>query len=245
MTTGDIESYMPSYIETFEKWASLARATEWQKWSNNILARPKGYIYPDVIADLHELHGWMIAVEYRLPNKFPEFQAAFEDFRITLKDLISIFFKYFERSGDDGIYWLEKIEFQTHSDRASLEEVNYVSNYNGPGGYLEDVMVELTCAANHLIEVAQKSLQSTAKTPPKKCEIVYLGGPHGPSRQYVPEYDADEKAWIVEYWLTADRLSAILDKSGSYVQPDFVPLIHRKEKCNSQRYRRRRPKDWI
>lgn len=218
------------YVKTFEKWSRLANLSEWGTWSEGVFARPKGYFYPNTIADLYELHGWMIGMEYRLPNQLHEFQAAFEEFRMQLSDLLYYFSNSFERSGQDGFYWITKNSVFNNYTVAKLDDHLSKNIFVMPDLLVERAMFGVSRAANHLIEQAMKDFGATVSRHRDKVTVKYLGGPHGNEGELCPELSDVEKRTVYEDWISKDRLNAIVDKEGNYVGSGFLPLFHRESK---------------
>jgi hypothetical protein len=223
------DQYVEIYVEAFEKWKLLANVSSWREWSDGIFARPKCYIYPKTVADLYELQGWIIAMDYRWPNSFPDIQAAFQEFRITLQHFLRVFHEWFYRSDEEGFYWHEKIEFYIPGLNPSIDEQNWIDYHNGPGGWIEDFMVELTAAANFIVKLYNLNIGSHLGIHEPKIEISYLGGPRGPAATYFPELDYDQEKDIVNQWFIADRVGQIAVGPRRFMQPDFLPLKHRED----------------
>lgn len=238
------DAHIDAYLKALQKWKLLANVSSWRHWSDGILARPKCYLNPEIVADLYELHGWMVSMEYRWPNLFPDFQAAFEDFRITLKRFLDVFFAYFDRSDDEGIYWYEKVDFLTPDENSSSEDRTYVQNYNGPGGWIEEEMINLSFAANFIIDLAHENFGIHLTASEVKVDINYLGGPHGEARIFYPEFDENSKKDICDQWLTADRLYEINHGTNRFLQPDFLPLKHREDRYHSTLTRLQAPEEF-
>lgn len=215
------------YVNAFEHWSELANISEWQTWSESVLARPKGYFYPSLLADLYELHGWMIGMEYRLPNLMHEFQATFENFRLKLEELLYVFTNKFERSEADGFYWVEKSSAFGSFSAATIDYHHANRSMGLSDLLIERAMFQLTCAANHLIERSIADFGDGIKGFRLKTKIKYLGGPYGPAREFCPEFSDKEKISVYDRWISEDRLNTILADPGKYIGSDFLPLFHR------------------
>jgi hypothetical protein len=84
------------------------------------------------------------------PNRYPELEAAFVNFKSVLNDLMRVYHEYLkERS--DGVT-VEKFYKSHYDDIDPFEQNKLVDKYNYHNALIEDLILELTRAANYICD---------------------------------------------------------------------------------------------
>jgi len=214
------------YIDCIDKWSKLANLATWSKWATNLMKSPKAEISSYLIADFYELHGWMFAMEYRWPNHCLEFQAAFQNFRQMLEPLLMLIADEFYLSKGDRIHFLEKSEFLTHHPNETLEEYIRISNHNYPGEALEEYVVELTKAGNHIQDLIEQHFSSNWKE-----SFDCLNTKDSSEKDTLSDctywmYTIEEKEQVYSYWFSIEQEEALQRRDFSFFESNYETSIH-------------------
>lgn len=219
------------YALCFAKWVDLMDISDWSAWSGCLLDTSRSRIVPKKLGTLHELHGWMLAMEYRWPNSYLEFQAAFQDIRIILGQLLDIVSYHFVRSEKSGYYFFEQRSDDQlgYSDAEDDDWANTLpsSNQNYIAGEIEDHVLALAACGNHLIELANHLVPSQQLETTGKLEINYAGGPYGLAGPLTPELTEAEKEEVYRNWLVGRNEHTLMWGDDRFLQPDYIPPKHR------------------
>lgn len=183
------EELYASYIES---WLELAYVDNWNVWSSGILSgdHPSLFVYVD--KSLLYLREWIFSRIW--PKRYPEIEGAFENFRRVLEDFQNTFYKYSEESGD--MLWTSKFYKidEWNKEKYELLSMKYIFHVK----LVQDLMLELTRAANYICDKARKFISPTFRL--KEGIIIVESGPYidislGMSwRKHRVEYRGKEKS---------------------------------------------------
>ncbi len=181
----DEEIYI-SYIESFEGYIDI---TEWNNWTSWVFGgQPQ--LYKEMKRRLDELREWLFTRVW--PNRYPELDFAFENFRRVLSDFLNTFEKHAKEYGENMLITEKfyKIDDWNQEIYSSL-----LSQFNYHCHLVEDLMLELNRAANYIFEKVRKFILFTYRL---DVGLLYItSGPHmdfsihSYKAQYLPEQKID------------------------------------------------------
>lgn len=158
------------YTFIIEKWASLCDLERWEAWSSYVLGSGQPSLSMEMDTTLKELKGWLFSRIW--PRRYREVESAFENFRRVLADFLNTFHEYSEIRGDR--YWTEKIYRREHEDHAFHTRLYH--EYEFHVALVEDLMMELTRAANYVCDQTRKFIWPTYRL--QEGLLISQSGPH-------------------------------------------------------------------
>lgn len=132
------------YATLIEDWMQYADIENWKAWTSYILSFGQPQLFVSSDEQLNNLAEWIFSRIW--PNRYLELEAAFENFLLVLHDFLQVFHKHSERWGD---------KYQTTKFYRSREDDFYnelIEVYNFHVELVEDLMLELTRAANYICD---------------------------------------------------------------------------------------------
>jgi hypothetical protein len=135
------------YAGYIEKFIELTDLHNWNIWTSWILGVSQ--VFPkERFEAMKKVSDYIVSRIW--PNRYPELEAAFVNFKNVLNDLMRVYHEYLkERS--DGVT-VEKF-YKSHYDEIdSFEQNKLVDKYNYHNALIEDLILELTRAANYICE---------------------------------------------------------------------------------------------
>jgi hypothetical protein len=180
----DDELYV-SLLEGFEKLAGFAH---WNGWTSYMLSAGQPGMHKEVYADLRELNRWLLGRAW--PKRYPELEAAFENFRRILNDMLSLFDRHAVPFGKDELK-TEKFYQKAWGD--SEREDRLFKQFEAHCYLVEDLVVELTRAGNFICEMVRKFLISNYRI--QEGLLLITSGPHADFSLHThrEEYRPDER----------------------------------------------------
>lgn len=212
------------YSSYVEKWCSLADINDWKNWGSCVLEGAPPFIPMSVDRKLRELEHWLFSRVW--PRRYPELEAGFENFRWVLSDFRITFHKHCKewdgRLAVDKIYKLDTWNEELH--RRRLREYEFHCDL------LQDLMLELTRAANHVCDEVREFIDPSFRM--VEGALVLRYGPCMDLSSWVtrPEYTAAERASTPYHGLEDfKRLRKYRDRhfgvGMSAEDPEFLQLI--------------------
>jgi hypothetical protein len=139
-----------TYVEEFVQRADL---DNWKNWSSGLFSSGYQHISKKRYEELTELRNWIFARVW--PQRIPELEQAFTNFRGVLQDLQLTFDKYSKELNDDTLY-TEKF-YKIREWNPAL--YNYLGDkYEFYVELVEDLTLELTRAANYICDLVWRHL---------------------------------------------------------------------------------------
>jgi len=136
-------------------WEQRANAAGWTVWSSRIMSAEGPRMTVALQNQLEELGTWLLARVW--PSRYPELKLAFDNFRVVLADFLGVFAKHTHVVGsNDDDYWTEKF-YHIREWNASLYDKLY-REYVFHCNLVDDLMLELTRAANYLSDCVRRHL---------------------------------------------------------------------------------------
>lgn len=178
------DEFYASYID---EWVNLAHLNNWKAWSSYVLGADEPRMLMDVYKDLDTLKEWLFSRLWT--GRYPEVENSFENFRLILQDFINTFTKHAEKSSD--MYFTQKFyTLKWHDDKAVYDRL--LKQYTHHVFLVEDLMIELTRAANHICNMVRKYIDSSFRL--KEGLLILEIGPFMDMsyRQYRVNYSSEE-----------------------------------------------------
>lgn len=136
------------YASLIEEWSERAEINNWIDWSSYILtSQPR--MYADIDKKLEELRYWLLSRVWA--RRYPDLEAAFENFRRVLSDFHIEFRRHARPVGKEK----EILLTDTFYKIKEWDEKRYnylLKSYEFHVNLVEDLMLELTRAANYLCD---------------------------------------------------------------------------------------------
>ena len=177
------------YAEYLERWAEDVDLDNWMDWTGNWIfmsTRPK--ISYKQLDTFEELEYWLLSRIW--PRRYPELDAAFENFRRVLHDLVLVHYRHSTRDDDFEYSVTDKYyQFFYRSDGRKLTtEQEQREEYDLHFELLADLMLELTRATNYICDKARQYIDSTFRMREGIALVVFDIGVF-----YRTEYQSNER----------------------------------------------------
>lgn len=136
-----------TYAEIIDEWEKMADVGNWKAWSSSVLSSWQPKMSKDHDRRLEEFRLYSFSRIW--PKRYPELEAAFENFRLVLQDFQELFRKHVEDWGDDWfktkkIYHIPEWNPELYDKLAKKYDFHVALVY--------DLMLELTRAANYICD---------------------------------------------------------------------------------------------
>lgn len=162
------------YASYVDRWIELAKVDEWNSWSSSVLGNGG---QPSIRAsDLEQLSKLNEYIFKRLWSRRHEaLEDAFKNFRRVLNDFLNVLTKYLERRDEtDPSYWTEKFYRKNFVDQETYHKL--LAKYEYHTDLVEDLMLELTRAANYLCDQVRKTVSPSFRV--DDGVLLVTSGPH-------------------------------------------------------------------
>ncbi|MGY0600205.1 HNH endonuclease [Vibrio sp. JZG10] len=182
----DEEIYV-SYIESFEQYIDI---TEWNNWTSWVFFGGQPQLSKEMKSKLDDLRGWLFSRVW--PNRYPELELAFENFRRVLSDFLNTFEQHAKEHGEH--MWITEKFYKINDWNPEVYD-RLVGEFDYHCHLVEDLMLELNRAANYIFEKVRKFILFTYRL---DVGLLYVtSGPHmdfsmrSYKTQYLPEQKTD------------------------------------------------------
>lgn len=175
------------YATYIDQWMSLAHVNDWEAWSSYVLGADEPRMHIDIYNDLETLKKWLFARIWQ--KRYIELENAFENFRIILQDLLNTFSQHLIKHST--LYYTEKFySLKWHDDQKIYRRLR--EQYMFHVFLVEDLMIELTRAANHICNMVRKYIDKSFRL--KEGLITFEIGPFSDMsyRQHRANYSWEE-----------------------------------------------------
>lgn len=187
----DDETYA-DYVAHWEKACELDR---WEAWSSHILSgQPEMLVTLD--QQLFDQRRWLLTRIW--PNRYPSLEAAFENFRRVLQDFQETFRKHAEKPFDAAnVLMTKKFYHFPEWDPERYERLS--KKYDEHVNLVEDLMLELTRASNHLCDEVRKNIYHSYRM--REGRLAVMSGPYEVFKfmTFVPLYSKEEASNAIPY----------------------------------------------
>ncbi len=140
------------YAQYVDEWERLSNIREWTAWSSFVLSAGQPWISKKQMEQLEKLREWLLSRYW--PKRYPELEAAFENFRKVLDDFCVTFMSHAVVRGEmwktDKFYQIP--EWNPAVYRYLMEK--YIFHVD----LVQDLMLELTRAGNYIIDKVREYL---------------------------------------------------------------------------------------
>lgn len=144
------EEVWAGYID---EWAKKVRLDDWKNWASDIMCHGLPSISNEEKTALEDVRLWLLARVW--PSEHPQLQAALTNFRIVAQDFSTVFNQHSERQGD---LWRTRRFYHLEGEWSQKREDSALSKFEGHVGLVEDLMVELTRAANYVCDKVRENI---------------------------------------------------------------------------------------
>lgn len=141
------------YMGYVDEWCELVDLDNWNSWSSFMFGSGQPHISKDMYKRMSKIQEWLLARVW--PHKNKEIEGAFENFRLVLRDLYNLFSEHIQ--DDDNMIITEKFYKIDRWDDELYSRLHKEYEYHV---YLvEDLMIELTRAANYICDIVREQFQ--------------------------------------------------------------------------------------
>jgi len=178
------------YAGMIDTWERLAHVDEWQGWTSYVLGGGQPSIAAEVFQNLGELRTWLLNRVW--PGRYPELESAFQNFRRVLSDFHEKFHSQAEAVGTNKEELMTRKFYQIPEwDPERYEKLS--KRYDFHVDLVEDLMLELTRAANLVADRVRQHLISSYRLAKGRLVVEYGPLTHGGFCQIVVQYGAEER----------------------------------------------------
>jgi hypothetical protein len=146
------------YAGYVEEWSRRAHADSWHEWGSFILSSGQPSIPTAIHNDLKGLRRWLLSRVW--PERYPELEAAFENFRRVLQDFQETFAAHSEDMWGDGRMLITKKFYTIPVGDPPLYD-KLVRRFDFHVALVEDLMLELTRAGNYICDKVRQFIHPT------------------------------------------------------------------------------------
>lgn len=143
------------YTALIEDWIRYTDIENWNAWTSYTLSFGEPRLFVSSSEELNNLAKWIFSRIW--PERYPELEAAFENFLLVLQDFIQVFHKHSERQ-DDRFYTGKFYKVRSVKREAYHE---LLEEYNFHIDLVQDLMLELTRAANYICDRIRQFIDPT------------------------------------------------------------------------------------
>jgi hypothetical protein len=179
------------YAAIVEEWAMRSDLENWQAWSSYILGAGQPHLHIEQNKELEALMSWLLSCIW--PKRYPQLEAAFENFRRVLQDFYNVFHMYVIDE-HTGWLWTEKIYKKGYGDPEL--EVQFMREYEFHVDLVQDLMLEFTRAANYVCDQVRQYLVPSFRL--QEGVLLVTSGPYFDLsfHQHRVEYRSEERVLI-------------------------------------------------
>jgi hypothetical protein len=177
------------YAGYIDEWERRCDLDNWTAWSSWVLSGGQPSLSVDVDEQLFELRRWLLVRVW--PNRYPSLEKALSNFARVLSDFQNVFRERAERP-HPGSDMLLTVKFYRIKEWNTELYERLGRQYDYHVDLLEDLMLELTRAANHVCDEVRAQLLPSFHL--KEGRVSVMSGPHGAMqwREMVVQYDREQ-----------------------------------------------------
>ncbi len=174
------------YATYIDQWMKHIDLDNWKNWTSFLLSGDDPRIGINMLDQLDKLREWLFSRIWS--NRYPKLENAFENFRLILQDFLNLFKTHAKKSGE--WYLTEKIhKLEWHNDKRIHDSLFH--EYMFHVLLIEDLVLELTRAVNHICTMARKYIDTSFRLS-DGLTIVEIGPfDFFTFKQYKPQYTKD------------------------------------------------------
>lgn len=152
---GALQRDIQAYATIVDEIAKRADFENWLGWSSSMLSHGQPKMRVQLDSDLFDLRRWL-ARRPQMPGRYPELESAILTFKVVLDDLQETFRTHSAEWGK-GV-WLITEKFYQIREWDEERYRRLANEYDAHVDLVQDLMCELTRAANLLIERARETI---------------------------------------------------------------------------------------
>ncbi len=157
------------YATLIEDWVRYADIEHWKDWTSYVLTYGEPQLLVGSREQLINLTEWIFSRVW--PERYPELEAAFENFLFVLRDFLRVFHRHSEKQ--DDLYVTVKFYKVRGEERGLYHELREAYDFHVD--LVQDLMLELTRAANYICERVRQFVDPTFRI--KEGIILVVTGP--------------------------------------------------------------------
>ncbi|TVX91831.1 HNH endonuclease [Paenibacillus agilis] len=189
------------YMTFIDKWSELCELENWKSWTSNIFFAG-GYSLSIQMNDkLQEVKEYLFSRIW--PERYLELNDSFENFTIILNDFFGVFHKHSERRGE--YYYTER--FYNVRDGDEEKYHGLLCEYNFHVDLLQDLLLELTRAVNHICDMVRRFLLPSYRI--NEGLLLIVSGPYKDLSMRVFRTQYKEKNRSTELYPGLDKFKEI------------------------------------
>ncbi len=175
------------YATYIDKWTEYADVYKWKNWTSWMLNADEPRLIIEMDEKLLTLRDWLFSRIW--PKRYPQLEDAFENFRVILQDMQNTFHEHAKKENE--FFLTEKFY---HINEWNPERYEALSKkYHFHVFLVEDLMIELTRAANYICDNVRKYIDPSFRIN-EGLLIIQIGPFMGfEFREYRVEYKAEER----------------------------------------------------
>ncbi len=159
------------YAGYVEEWERRLNLSEWDKWASWILSSGQPSLSDEMKTALEEIRPWLLSRIWI--GRYPQIESAFLNFRQVVQDFYLVFLEHAVKRNSDE--WETKRfyridEWNPERYRALVDE------YEFHVALVEDIVLELTRAANYVCDAVRSNLMRSYRI--NEGVLLILGGPY-------------------------------------------------------------------
>lgn len=147
------------YASYVDKWVELANISEWNSWTSHIFGSGQPHIQVKIFKNLEILNEYILSRIW--PKRYLQLEESFNNFRYILNDFIQVFSKYSQEEGSDDYKCYNTPRFYQIDEWDEEKYERLSKKYEYHVALVEDLMLELTRAANHLCDQIRKYISTS------------------------------------------------------------------------------------
>jgi hypothetical protein len=171
-----------------DEWAERIQLNDWKLWASDIMCHGLPSLSDERKAALEDVRPWLLSRVW--PTRHPQLQVALLNFRVVAQDVCLVFNEHAERTGNR---WQTRKFYRSDGDWSQERESKLLASFDGHVGLVQDLMLELTRAANYVCDKVRETIVPYFRL--KKGVCLLEGGPYGDLRfkTYRVEYRGAER----------------------------------------------------
>ena len=158
------------YAQIVEEWEEKCHVETWTALSSHILWYGQPRMHKEISSDLTEARRWLMNRVW--PHRYASLDRAFANFRIILVDFQNLFLREAEERGE----FLVTRKFYHINEWNEARYNELFQNYEYHVSLVEDLMLELTRAANLICDEIRENLMYWYRR--DRGRLVVQSGPH-------------------------------------------------------------------
>ncbi len=177
------------YSSYVDYWANHMKLDDWTAWTSYLLGQGQPCLRDDIKIALEDIRPWLMSRVW--PKRYPELEAAFSNFFQVVQDLYNVFNKRAVKIKDYG--WETEKFYRNLKEWDPKRHVELLNEYEGHVALVQDLVLELTRAANYICDKVRNDLMSSYRI--NEGLILVTSGPNEMLNftTYRVEYSAKEQ----------------------------------------------------